>query len=274
MKTGSITYLMIDLKNNVKRIEKHLFLSDLQIPDHDILSIQAVLKFAKDFKPDTLHLVGDILNLTKASSYEQNVYDHTSLADEVCEARLIITQIVKTVRGVNPTCAINFYEGNHENRLLRYLSRNAAQLAELSDDDGYIITMPRLLELKKHNIKWIPYFKHYVEKGNVVVEHGDVARSKSGYTAHAMLDKRGSSGISGHTHRLGMVFRTQGYRESFWIENGCLCKRSMQSAYVKNPDWINGFSYAIYHPESRIMYPVIVPIFQHSFYAEGKVYRG
>ena len=256
----------------LSKIEKHLFLSDFQIPEHDERSINAVLKFITDFRPDVVHLVGDILDLTKLSKYDQDAYNKITFKDEIEIGRKVITELVEVVRKANKNARINFYIGNHEQRFLHYLSRKASEIADVEDADGYVFSLPRLLEFKKHNIKLIPYFKSHVERGNVVVEHGDIARSKAGYTAHAMLDKRGSSGVSGHTHRLALIFKTQGNTERFWIENGSLCKRNFKNPYLKNPDWITGFSVGIYI--DGIMHPTIIPIFNYKFVYGDKLYRG
>jgi len=253
-------------------MERHVFLSDLQIPDHDELTLKAVERFLADFKPDVLHLVGDILNLTKVSKYDQDPTYEVNLTDEIEEGKAVLGRLTRLVRKHNPKVQINFYSGNHEERLLKYLAAHAPQIALLHDDDGYYLSLPRLLELKRLGIKWIPYFKHHVEKGNVVVEHGDIARQKAGYTAHAMLDRRGSSGVSGHTHRLALICRTQGDHERFWIENGSLCKRNMGQPYAKKPDWIQGFSVGIYDPSLRLMYPTIIPMVEHSFAFGGRIY--
>lgn len=258
---------------NIPALERHLFLSDFQIPDHDERSIEAVMQFIPDFKSDVVHLVGDILNLTKVSKYDQDVYYRVSFMDEIEEGRKIISRLVKTIRKASPHARINYYSGNHEERLLKYLSSHAPQLADLYDDDGLILSLPRLLELKKHDIKWVPYFKEYIERGNVLIEHGDIARSKSGFTGHGMLDRRGMSGFSGHTHRLAIVTRTQSGIPKFWVETGNLCKLKFASPYVKSPDWHQGFAIGMYDPKQRVMHPSIVPIIDHRFVWEGRIYE-
>lgn len=250
--------------------EKHIFLSDFQIPFQDDISIGLVLKFILDFKPDVIHFVGDILDLTKQSKYDPDPYDRHNLKDEIQIARGILGQFMKNARKGNKKIAMFFYEGNHERRQLYRLSKTP-DLAEVEEDDEYILSLPHLLKLKKLGVTWVPYYKTHVEKGNVRVEHGDVVRVKAGYSAHAMLDRRGSNGVSGHTHRLGLIFRTQGDHERFWVENGNLCKRSL--GYAKEPDWTQGFSIGIFDHETGIMFPTVVPIFNHTFVYGGKVYR-
>lgn len=252
--------------------ERHLFVSDFQIPEQDDDAIQAVLNFIPDFKPDFIHFVGDILDLTKQSSFIQNPYDKHTLMDEIKLAREILGKFTRVGKKANKKCKFNFYSGNHEERLLNQISRKVPDLAELvNDDNEYILSLPHLLQLKKLDINWIPYFKHYTTSGDIAVEHGDLARSRAGLTGHAMMDKRGTSGVSGHTHRLALVFRTQGNKERFWIENGSLCKRNFTNPYLKLPDWISGFSVGVV--SKGIMHPCVVPIINKSFIYGGKEYK-
>ena len=251
------------------KTERHLFVSDFQIPEQDDLAIQAVLNFVPDFKPDVIHFVGDILDLTKQSRFEPDPYDKHTLNDEIKIAKGILRQFADIGKKSNRKVRMYFYEGNHERRAITRLAR-AQDLADLEVDDEYILSLPHLLELKSLGINWIPYFKTHIEQ-NVVIEHGDVARSKSGYTAHAMLDRRGLSGVSGHTHRLALIFRTQGASERFWIENGCLCKRNFKHPYIKSPDWIQGFSVGIFH--DGVMHPTIIPMFNHTFFYGDRRYH-
>ncbi|MCA8938790.1 MAG: hypothetical protein KDB07_03230, partial [Planctomycetes bacterium] len=49
------------------------------------------------------------------------------------------------------------------------------------------------------------------------------------------------SGISGHTHRLGIHYRTTLAGTKFWIENGCLCNLDPDYTHGQ-PDWQHGFT--------------------------------
>lgn len=87
-----------------------------------------------------------------------------------------------------------------------------------------------------------------------------------------MLQKRQRSGISGHTHRLAHIMETHSGKESFWIENGCLCNFRFRSPYSRYNDWQNGFTIATY--EDGKWHPQIVPIINNEFMVNGKIYRG
>lgn len=262
------------MKLKPARLERHLFVSDFQIPEHDEKAINAVLSFFPDFKPDYIHFVGDILDLTRLSKYEQDVYDRRSLKEEITVARAILECFMRIARKHNPKVKANLYEGNHERRMLHYLGRRANDLADLEDDGELILSLPYLLRLKDSGITWIPYFKEHAIRGNYLVEHGDIARSHASYTAKAMLEKRGRSGFSGHTHRLGIHYKTQSGKTRFWVETGSLCKLNFSYPYRKGNDWQQGFAIGIYNTESKEMHPSIIPMFNSEFIVNHKLYRG
>ena len=257
-----------------KNIEKHLFISDFQIPDHNAAAIKVVTQFMHDFSPDVLHLVGDMMNFSLAGNFSiEGGYD-VSIGDEIRAAKIVIGNIVLEARKTNPKVRVIWYEGNHEYRLERYLAKNADQLIDLTDDDGdRIVSIPYLFKFKENKIEWVPYYGTYREKGNTEVEHGDIARSKSGYTAHGMLDKRGRSGYSGHTHKLALVSRNQGGDVKFWVETGSLCNPEPTPRWAKKPDWVNGFAVGIYDKKNDIMHPTPILMQKNTFVFGDKLYK-
>lgn len=156
-------------------------------------------------------------------------------------------------------------------RLTKYLGRNANQLADLTADDEYIVSIPHLFELKKLGVKWIRGDK-VVQRHGVTFFHGAAIRIKSGFSAHANIDKFGTSGFTGHTHRLAHITRTQSRVTKFWVETGCLCNQIPTPSYAVSPDWCQGFAVAEYSPQTRQFYPQVIPIIDHSFVYDGKIF--
>jgi hypothetical protein len=250
------------------RLERHLFVSDFQIPEHDEKAINAVLSFIPDFNPDVIHFVGDILDLTKQSRFLPDVYDKHTLNDEIQEGKRILTLFRERAEKAE----FIYHFGNHENRQLQALARSQ-EFADLEMNGEYVLSLPHLLELKKLNIKSVNYYSDYFIHNQYVVEHGDIARSHGSYTAKVMLEKRGCSGISGHTHRLGIHYKTFMGKVKFWVETGCLCSIRFKHPYGKANDWQQGFALGIYSKERQQMFPDIVPMFDREFYWDGKFYK-
>lgn len=247
--------------------QKHLFISDIHIPDHNKTILDLIYAFILDFEPDHLHIVGDFVNFTDASHYI-SLDTHASLEEELQEARTILMELVRRVRMKKKYADITFYEGNHENRLQRFLASNAKQLRDITVGGEAVMSLHHLLGFKDLGVEFVRYGDEKVIAGGVIVEHGDIVRKNAGYSAKAMLESRRNSGISGHTHRSGLV--QQRYRDGikFWIELGCLC--DLNPTYAKNPDWQNSFS--VGYSIDGTFYPHLIPIYNDSFVFNGKLY--
>lgn len=238
----------------MKKLEKHLFLADPHIPDHNKKLIDLLYRLVKDSASDYLYLMGDVLNLTHASKYLP-IGKAPTTGEEIIEGRKIINKIANIAQEVNPKVKIYWVEGNHSERLTKYIYRNAPALTDVTDEYGdLILTIPHIFKLKEHGITWIPQ-KSTLRLGDIVIEHGDTVRCKAGFSAQAMIDKRGKSVIMGHTHRMGLVMRTQDGDVKFGWELGGLCNLQPEPAYVKNPDWVNSFGLAMYDREAKLLYP-------------------
>lgn len=134
--------------------------------------------------------------------------------------------------------------GNCE-RLERYLKKHP----ELFSLD--CLKLPKLLELDTFGIEYQD--KHF-KLGPLKITHGSVVRKFSAYTAHAEMDKHDCSGISGHTHRLGVFYKKTPSRYMAWYEGGCLCDTDPE--YVTSPDWQQGFIYGYIEKDSFSVTPI------------------
>ena len=252
-----------------ERFTKHLFISDLQNPDYNKQVFGAVIDFAKDYKPDVAHIVGDWMNFTAIGKYDVIEDYNVTLGEEIREGRKLLKFTADQIRSVNPEAKFKFYDGNHEHRLARYLARDADKLKGLRDiyeEDP--LTVPSLLGLRELGIEHYKYTEIHRED-SVIVEHGQIVRQKAGYTASGQLDKRGQSGYSGHSHRLAMISRNQGGDVKFWVECGSLCNLQPTPNYAVEPDWANGFAIGIYDKEENIMHPHAVLVQKNQFYVLG-----
>lgn len=207
-----------------------VFIGDLHIPHHDPVAVKLTLAFIAKFQPGIIFLMGDIADFYAVSSHDKDPLRKETFQEEIDQC----IQFLEELREVAPNAFIIFVEGNHENRMLRYLKKRP-ELASLRN-----LSVPCLLELDSFDIRYLPYGKIY-RFLDMCIEHGDAVSSKSSYTAAKMLDKRLKSGISGHTHRLGVHYRTAVDTELVWYENGCLCKTDPE--YISGvANWQQGFT--------------------------------
>lgn len=242
---------------------RNLILSDLHVPDHNVKALQLVYHFIQVYKPTSIHLLGDFLNFPTLSAWPQDPHYHVTLSDEINEGRSILKKLVKLA-----DCEIVWYSGNHEDRMQKYLARNASQLASLEIEGELVVSIPHLFKLRELGIRYID--KDF--RNGVLYHHGQLCRAKSGYTAHGNMEKMGVSVLSGHVHRLALVYKNLYDKSIFGMETGCLCNQKPHPYYgTMVKDWSLGVSTIdVIHGKA---FPRIYPIINNSLVYGDKVLK-
>jgi hypothetical protein len=135
---------------------------------------------------------------------------------------------------------VEMMEGNHENRLQRYLWSSAPELAGLP-----ALTIPELLGLRERGIAWYPLGQPW-KVGDLIHIHGSEVGVGSTYVARNMFNRSAGNVIFGHHHVFQMYLQARArQRELFgaWA-NGCLCK--LDPEYVLWPNWQQGLTIVDY----------------------------
>lgn len=203
--------------------------NDIHYPFHDSRATGLFVDVVTVVQPDHIFINGDAMDFYDLSRFSKDPIRKYKLQEELD----LCHQFLQELRTACPNAWIDFLEGNHEDRLTRFIRDNDA-ISSLRD-----LSIPRQLGLRELEISHHPYGET-VWCGDMLVEHGDAVNKHSAYTAKNMLDKRGHSGISGHTHRMGIHHKSKTGIVQAWVENGCLCDLSPE--YAKGaPDWQQGF---------------------------------
>lgn len=210
-------------------------INDPQIPYHDADALDIAKQIIRAFKPDVLDLNGDMMDLLNLSKFPgvrtaSNEKVALTFQDEVDKGLGIIKDFVEYTRPER----VHWKNGNHEARLMRAVADSkpgAKGLLELkSIRDSY--SVPALFRF--HELAAPVHFAGEYPAGlwlhpnlpadkNVWVEHGYQVAAKTGYTASSVQEKRQSSVLVGHVHRLNLGWKhVNGDRDFFMIENGHL----------------------------------------------------
>ena len=210
-----------------------LVVPDVHFPFHDPESIKGMLSYIHGTKFGEIVFLGDFFDFPQLSHYLKSPDQYFRLQSAITHGMKIFDSIVS---GVDKEKAVKiiFLRGNHEQRLEKYLLRNAVQLADLD-----ALTIPNLLGFQKRGVEYKETY--YRNKDDVIFIHGHRVRGKSGYTAHAYFDQIGENVVSGHVHRLALVYKTYYYRTLFGIEAGSLCLETFSYLGGVIPDWQKGF---------------------------------
>jgi len=230
---------MVSLEKLVEE-PKIMVTGDYHIPFMDKNAYRIMTNFAQDYKPDVFIINGDFLDMYSISTFDKNPERKISVPEEIRQGKEVLTELRKNL---GKKCKIYFLEGNHENRLQRYLWRNP-ELEGLEE-----LKLDHLLHSKEKDINYIKVTRDYWKQDNghlkigknIVVMHGDnrlngASTSKySGYSVKNTMMNLQTNVIMGHIHRLALVYHTTPYGDMIGIEGGCLC----QQAGTAN--WQQGF---------------------------------
>jgi len=207
--------------------------SDVHIPFHDQVALDAALSHADEYRPDTIVILGDLLDFYRCSRFTKKTGGH-DMKGELLMGRAFLTDL----RARFPTAEIIWLEGNHESHLERYVLENAAEIANLVDD--LLINKLNLVELK------IDYRRSFFQIGKLYYLHG---HEKPGggtaeYVTNVMFKYVLDHCIFGHVHRSQEKIFKRIDGTTLWVgANGCLCG-PLEYAPLNN--WNQGFATITY----------------------------
>ena len=97
-------------------------LPDIHVPNHDVSSVNAVLRFIKFYKPHIFIQLGDFCDWDSVSKYEANKEsDINTIEYEIKESN----KLLDTIESYLPRgCRKVMLGGNHEDRYTKFLVNN------------------------------------------------------------------------------------------------------------------------------------------------------
>jgi len=122
-----------------------LVIADLHIPFSDKLCVETVLEYADEYKPDIIVILGDLVDFYKISKYVKNPLKK-SVSGELQEGGGFLVDLRNRYRNSE----IIYKQGNHEDRMTRYIMENAKEIYDLVSD-----LLPQKLRLNELKIKYI-----------------------------------------------------------------------------------------------------------------------
>jgi predicted phosphodiesterase len=246
------------------KLKRILFIPDTHRPYHDKKAFGLVLKVGKAFKPDVTVVLGDFADFYSVSSHSKDPARAMKLDEEIKDVK----RGLKDLAGLGAKQNV-FIEGNHEDRLRRYLEDAAPELHS-------IISIPQVLGLSE-NKQWtyVPYKSDY-RLGKVYLTHdiGTAGRT----SVLKCLDSYQHSNITGHTHRMAYVVEGNAAGEAKlaaqfgWL--GDVEAADYMHRMKARKDWVHGFGIGYLEEKTGVVYVTPVPIVNYSCVVEGEFYRG
>lgn len=168
-----------------------LIVPDTHIPFHDERAWELLLKVARGKRPGICIILGDFGDFYSVSSHQKSPkHRNLLLLDEI---NAVNRELDRLDAALPKDCKKYYIQGNHEERLDRYLAAKAPDLYGMIETD-------KLFELERRGWSYTPYRQH-IQVGKVFYTHDT---GKSGAAAHTQAERAFSdNAVIGHTHRMG-----------------------------------------------------------------------
>lgn len=233
-------------------------------PLHDLKALNAVLKFAKDFKPDEVILGGDMLDCGVVSHHNHGKPGATEGLKLLEDITGLHNALIRPLEALGAKKLV-YIEGNHE-LWLKQLTEALPALEGLLD-------LSTLLKLDKWKV--IPQGGQY-DLGKLTFLHGDTV-SGGEHVAKAAVVNYERSVRFGHYH--GHSTYTKNSPSEYknaktGMSVGCLCHKTPKYGKGKPNKWSEGFLFGFV--DSKGFYnDYHVTIIDGQFVApSGKLYVG
>jgi predicted phosphodiesterase len=247
-------------------IKKIICLPDIQAPKHDEKALSTALQIVRKERPDTLILVGDVVDLQSVSRFPPKDWDEAGMtaSQELRSANSILDRIDAVSRKAEKI----YLEGNHDRRLEIWFVQNGSKLG--CDFNGNNVQTQ--LGLLRRGYKYIPIRQQPYRIGKVAFIHGWFTNK---YHAFKTVSSGGQNLIYGHTHDFqvytGLHLDEEAPRMAMSI--GCLCDFRQGYLEGKPMNWIHGIGLIYIDTETGKFWPQFVPIIDGEAVINGRRFK-
>ncbi len=243
------------------RPTKFIMINDVHVP-HNI-PLDAIWEFTKDFKPDYMLLVGDIVNNDPFTPWERNRRGQAkSIPVPKPYYKECNEKFYRPMReAAGKDCTVVHWEGNHE-----FWSRAAIQ--DIPEGEGYWEVWNNVEGVDL----WVPS-KMFARLGRLYFTHGDVIKGGMNH-AKKMLGYFRRSVRYGHYHDTMACSETSPIDlKDRHTAKCCGTLEKFNPHFMKNRphDWQHTFSFGYVYPEGYF-FDSLCYIINNRFIANGKEY--
>jgi predicted phosphodiesterase len=241
-------------------LEKWLLVPDTHVPYHDVKAFRLMLKAAKAAQIKNACILGDFIDCFAVSSHPKSPDRRLDLGYEVGATREALGEIEEVCTGGK-----NLYvDGNHEDRLERYLVDKAPALFGS-------VKLHKLLGLAERGWRHVRY-KDHVSIGKLYITH-DVGKAGK-YAHYDALNAFQGNVVIGHTHRLGYTVEGTAKGKPHvgamlgWLGDFEACDYMVRVRARR--DWVHGFGVAYKEPNGCV-HVTPIPIVNGKVVIEGRL---
>lgn len=279
-------------KGKINRTKPRLVVvcADQQAPYHNKRLHELFCTWLDANRPEEGVCAGDLCDFPEISRHPDDLENDVH-ANECIQGGY---DILRGYVAASPDTRWSLLSGNHDERLIRYVTDNARKIYDLKrasngTEESSVLSLPFLLRLDELDVKYIephgPYANVQLQLSPLLaVRHGWIASKGSGTSALATLRHLGHSVIIAHTHRQSIVYETihdinQHPETLVAAETGAMCnidnhanKGDKNVTYTTSPDWQGGFLGVHVYPDGRFKIDTGLFVGNHLYY-QGQRYN-
>jgi predicted phosphodiesterase len=209
-------------------------ISDIHLPHHDRTTVELFVAEAK-----RRGCIGIILDGDTLDSHEISDHDKDPTAPRYVREIEVCRELLAWLRKQFPKGEIVYKDGNHEERLERYIIRKAPAFFGMA-----CLSIPELLQFDEFGIEYVGD-QRVITLGNLNVLHGHEYRggvSSPVNPARGLYLKARSVAMAGHHHQTSEHHAkdVRQRAEAAW-SLGCAC--FLNPRYLRQNNWNNGFAF-------------------------------
>lgn len=241
---------------------------DLQVPLHDKLYVERLIRVTKDIQPDKICLIGDLSDSTEISRWVKGKPgEYTGQFQNACDK---VAETSRAIRTAAPEADIWLQDSNHDARIRDYLTEGApALLGQRS------MQVEELFGLRDNGIVY--HRKPHEFLPGVISVHGheESYSSVPGKYGLDAINRYGKSVVYGHTHRPLLVTNSRGFDgrlETQFAMNVGHAMDTLKVDYTKagHMNWCRAFG--LVHYDNGQLYPELYVSLDGTIRYDGKLY--
>lgn len=246
------------------RLETVIAVPDFHAPFHDELAVSTCVEAVREMRPDHLVFLGDGVDSYDISDFPRDPARKHKYKEEVASANEVLDRFDRL-----RVPDVRYCEGNHDQRLARFIAKRAPELYGMLD-------ISEELRMRERRWQWIPYGE-VTTIGRFRFSHEFGSCGK--YAAAQALAGVRHCIVFGHTHRAQCEYGglADGERHVAWSAGWLGDYEALAFSYKKKwqarREWTHGFMW-ITLDETGCGWAQFVPILEGRCVVDGHVISG
>lgn len=247
-------------------METLALISDMQCPQQDDRAIKVALKLISHIKPTRACHLGDVIAADSVSRYDKKTWNEArrTLKSEIAITNKVLDQFDAVFKEIK--CReVDFLEGNHEQRIIKWVLKNAMSLGDMDELD-----IRSMLKIKERGYNYIEIKDQPLTINKFNLIHGWYVNQ---YHASKTLRMTGRNTFYGHSHdwQVHASSHYEGEPPRIAMSCGCLCDYRQDFLSGRPTNWMHGLT-IIYYNDNGFT-PLFIPIVNYQAIWNGKVFK-